>query len=233
MKVDWQAYLDKSLSREETDRAERLLKTDPLARSELDALVSFQAALRSAGMCEPVPIASLESSLSAIVNQRPVVKGWRLAVAACVAIVAIVFAMSRIGSVPRVVDAPTSPEMALETTDLHRAYEWAYANSGVDAPVLALADTARFNFVHCGKDWVCYDYEYLGKTIHVYVFKSNTRPSGCTTVKREEGDLFIANNGATAAFLTMGLTYRFSGGTKEECVRLAEVAMKELGGYSL
>ncbi len=230
MNIDWQAYLDKSLSLSEMERAKDLLRDDPNARCEFEALVAFREKVKAAALREHVPLATLQQDLSSIAPTNVGNRRWKLAAAACIALLSISFAVYRINTDVVKNQSVAQREDRLVTNDISQAQQWALTNCGLDVPTLSFAGVASLQSVHGGKQWSCFDFDFEGKTMHVYVFKSTLQPSNCRKVKGLGGEIFLSTSGATAAFLRNGLIFRFSGGTQEDCTSLAELASVELLG---
>lgn len=167
MRIDWQAYMDGSLSDSERVVAEQMLLSDPKARRELEGLENFVSTIRNVGISEDVPMERLNALLPAYKKQAK--RSWipRLAFGATMAAAA---AMAAILIAPRIL-GPERNE--LETSNPVTATAWAAKHLQMDIPVMDLGSGTELFLVHEGKGKCCFDYKVHGDTYHVNVRPDN------------------------------------------------------------
>ena len=210
MKTDWQKYEDGLLDPAEMRKADETLRTDEVARKELEGLRSFRKMVRDAALGEPVPIGRLRKILWSVIgkSRSPV---WRrtatfATIAAGVAAMAFL-AYNIFGGQP---DVPESEQRMSFATEVE-AQKWASNASGVELPTLQLASLGSFESVHCGTGWACFDYYFEGYLIHVYMKKDNVE-EGCEIVQKDGQEFFVGDD---ISFEEKGLTVSVKGGTED------------------
>ncbi len=166
MKIDWQAYLDGSLTESEQRAADQLLLSDPQARRELEGLENFVSTIRNVGLSEEVPL----TRLAAYLPQTGSRKSWlpRLSWAMGLAATAI----AAILIVPQMLANPDSGN-EIYTSDPIAATSWAEKKLRMDIPIMDLGQDAELFYVHEGKEKCCFDYRVKGDTYHVNVRRDN------------------------------------------------------------
>lgn len=164
MRIDWQAYMDGSLTDSERVAAEQLLLSDPKARRELEGLENFVSTIRNVGISEEVPMERLSALLPSSKGQSR--KAWipRLAWGATFAAAA---AVATILIAPRLGQEESRGE--LYTNNPIAATSWASQKLKMDIPVMDLGKDAELFFVHEGKGKCCFDYKIHGDVYHVNV----------------------------------------------------------------
>lgn len=203
--MNWQAYLDQSLSSEEMAQAMELLKSSPSARAELAALEQFTQQVRQAGLSQTVPLQHLEASLRALrspkVVQRP---SWRLLGAGAVAAVAMAFAARQI--ISTTVQVPVSPGSvsfavgnALEThpvTVPSAAANWVKSKTNFDYPTIDLLPMGKLKSAQVASKWVAYDYDVEGHTYVLAMSNScGTQVLGGKIAKQLDGAILYEGQG--------------------------------------
>ncbi len=158
MKVNWQAYLDQSLSEAEMRVAEHELANNPSARQELNGLKNFLVTVRNVGQAEEVPL----ERLSRLLPVQPTKKSWIPRIAWSAGLVATIIA-----GVWFLQPQPTRVE--IYTSNPFEATQWAKQRLGMDIPVMDLGSDAQLFLVHEGKQRCCFDYRVHGDTYHVNV----------------------------------------------------------------
>ncbi len=165
--IDWQAYLDGSLSQEERAAAEVQLATDPAARAELDGLRAFIALVRKAGRSQHVPIDRLRARLSAVARPSRVHWIQRSAVAVVAAAV-LVFAFFYARVDPDRLNQ-TATQASFATANPLAAAEWLRKHGQKMAPVIDLGTTAVVQTTSFGQDWGCYEFLVDGVPYRIYM----------------------------------------------------------------
>ncbi len=227
-RVDWQAYLDGSLSGTDREAAESMLAEDPGARAELEGLKAFRTAIRLAAS-EEAPIGALEGALQRTVFGASETKAprtrriwaWPVAAAAAAAILFFLFRGPTISS---------GEIGSLATADAVAAARWAKDRVGIASPAVSLAGMGRLELVHCGRGWACFDYVVDGQRFHLYVTPAKGDWAGCE--EREVGGrrYYVGDDvGWTAGTLA----FRVKGGTEELRLRIAEQAANEIDAQLL
>lgn len=234
MRIDWQAFLDGSMDASERAHVEKLLKTDPAAKRELDGLVALRDTVRTAGVSVPVPLERLSAGLKRIAPQ-PVRRPWRFIAAACLVVGS--------GLVVRTMVArsiqPTESQQGeavyavvyngLDASEsMNEMKRFILVNSGISNHVPLLKSVGTLKIVHCGRGWACYDYKGLGSTVHMYVSRPTESLRNCETRSVEGGEISILESIKATSFDLGGLRYTFSGCGETNCSKVAQLAMAEL-----
>ena len=193
-KIDWQAYLDGSLTPEEYEIAEQQLQSDPAAQRSVAGLREFRDSIKSASLADPVPTDRLQRGLSDMVkaNKTP----WfsrpsvlvPTAVAACVVTGIAIFSTptspASTGAPTVAMNGATAPDLLLSDYQAGMAVdspeEAAEFVSGLlyrPAPVVTLANVqgANFDSAECGYCWIAYKFSYEGEKYTLFGRKQDTR----------------------------------------------------------
>jgi len=147
-KINWQAYLDGSLSAELREEAERILASDPHQRAQLENLKQFVAEIRRQGLTQEVPLARLHKSIPS--HRRPF--SWpRVAIPSLVGVAAVAFALFMFNS-----NEVGADGLAVRTVeDYSVATQWMKQGTGLPLRPLSLT-TARIVGAEYGKHTGCY-----------------------------------------------------------------------------
>lgn len=167
--IDWQAYLDGSLSPEEKARADAALQESEAARRELDGLRSFVASVKEASLSERVPFDRLEAMIPAAKRTW----NWRWAgagLAAAAVLTIAFFAANRPKSfVTRDI---------IETTDPVVAANWVQPMMPFKVPAIDLGPNRPLFRLHHGTDSCCFDYMVNSEVYHVNVLAHARKRAG-------------------------------------------------------
>jgi hypothetical protein len=217
VKIDWQAYLDNSLTVEERERAEQMLKESPEARRELDGLKMFVSDVRAVALSEEVP---LDRLLALMPKEEPKVRPslWLRPAMLTGMAAAAALAFVLISGVVR--PGLTLDASAGYVSDTRFASEWASKKLAMNVPDLALGDDAKLTYVHESKGKCCLDYEFNGEEFHV-----NVRPK--RQLAANPGKPIMLKNGVKA-YMGRGVRWVqgdyemfIVGGSRENALELA------------
>lgn len=255
-KIDWQAYLDGSLTGETLQRAEEALANDPTARAELDGLKSFRSVLKSAAMKEVVPELGLLATMKQVVRENR--KPWfarpsvllPVAVAASALVMAVMFASPELSGADRQVLAEastsTAPRAINSTTDLRQssfqaamngsdpraAAKWLAEKVNYDAPVIRLASVkgAQLDGAECGYCWIAYRMSYQGQKYVLYGRREQGRDFLTQPLSSSECRSAVQLYRVKDGIAWRGpndMTYVLTGGDDNGQLALAEAASSE------
>jgi hypothetical protein len=160
VRIDWQAYLDGSLTESERAAAEHELQTNPYALRELQGLERFISSVKSHALAENVPIRRLEAMMPKA-ESRPALRrlqlvGWTAGLAAAATIAAAIL-----------LNSGQSEVWELITDDPAVASKWASAKLDAEVPRMDLGPDAKLMYVHEGAEKCCFDYRVGGEVYHV------------------------------------------------------------------
>ena len=172
--IDWQSYLDGSLSREEMERLSEILRDNPQSQAELKGLESFRAELKARALeGEEVPLTKMKNRLRAALETEvpPTAKhkfgklGWSLAAAvACLACFATIAYMRR----DPLLSNFRGNEVALKANSGEDAKVWLEKSVNIPIPNLS-SDKFDLREVRHGADWAAIDVQVDRKMCSVYL----------------------------------------------------------------
>lgn len=250
-KINWQAYLDGSLSPEEMKAADQALATQPEARAELEDIQALTAAIKSAAMAEAIPHAKLNAMIKTVVRQNQTPWFARPAVLLPFAALAVAMASAIVLFNPveqnqnsgyvnvqnvaanQIIDLRKSPFQGSElTSDPHEAAHFAAEKLNRKVPLITLASLpgAGIDEVECGSCWLAYKFHYKGQEYTIYgrqesqTFSSQPRvdSEACSTSKS-----FYQLKDGIGWECAGGMTYVLKGGDPGHQLEVAEAAAKE------
>ena len=242
-KIDWQAYLDGSLSPAEMQAAKEILASDPHANGEFEGLKALREEIKRQAHGEHVPLESLNSSLKQIVRENKTpwfAKSAVLvptAIAACALVAFAVFSpTSQVNPInpPKVAQAQTvdlqlSPFQAeIEEHDPVKAAKWLAEKLDRPAPVLTLANAqgSELDGVECGYCWIAYKVSYKGEHYTLYGRKESDRFDKMPPTECGDKTLYELSDGI--AWRCKGdMSYVLKGGNAKDRRTLAETAIQE------
>lgn len=233
-RIDWQAYLDGSLSPEAIADAERALRDDPAATREFEGLQAFRAALREAGAAEPVPEMRLEALLQRTASQRTVLSRRRFSIAGSMALAAAAIWAFFALDLPRYADplrldhSPTR-EMLL-TANPTEAAQWVSTKVGFNAPAIDLGTSANLTTIRRGDGWACYDYEVDGKAYYLYMCPNPEGTGDAPSITLPNGKSVLKGRGLR--WRQNGMCYYLRGPDDEVEARLAVQAMERIEAHA-
>lgn len=173
MKVDWQAYLDGSLSVEDRAAADQMLASDPDSRAELDGLRSFVDQIRVQGRAEVVPTITAAELLN-----RPKINRTSPLARLAVAAACLALAFFLINNVLLDPDRPNRKWWAsgwLATNDATNARTWLRTKVDQFMPDVDSPDGAKLKGACFGDDWACLVYEKSGDQYRLYASQDSER----------------------------------------------------------
>lgn len=222
MKIDWQKYDSGELSPEETRIADEALRTDESARKELEGLRSFRNMVRGAALSEPVPHNRLRQILKQVVGKRETYVWRRSATLVTIAAGAAALAFIAYSLINNDNDQLGEEERRSFNDELV-ARTWAVEKSGVELPSLQLASLGKFDSVHCGVGWACFDYIVDEQIVHVYIKKNNRRKM-CEIVQKGDQTFYVSD---VISFEEQGLTVSVMGADEEVRWKVIDYTNKE------
>ncbi|MBN9501453.1 MAG: hypothetical protein BGO01_01395 [Armatimonadetes bacterium 55-13] len=185
--VDWQAYLDGSLSPEDRAAADRLLDTSPDAQEQLAGLRVFIASVREAGRSEEVPLARLEALVPTI---RP--PWWRRGAWLTASAVAAILVLA-------IYLRPSAPNATLSdrlvTNDPVVAAQWVQSSMPFRVPTIDLGPSMPLKLIHHTDKSCCFDYLVHGKIYHVNVYEKGERRGSGREIKLKCGTTAYVGHG--------------------------------------
>lgn len=163
--IDWQAYLDQSMSPEDRAVADQLLATDPRARAELEGLRAFIKVLREAGRRELVPATRVGDILESPQPNRklPFLVG-KLAFAGLAAALLVNYVLLD-------PDRPNREWWSggwYASNDATKARNWLRDKSTEFMPDIPSPAGAELQGACFGSDWVCFVYRKNGDQYRLY-----------------------------------------------------------------
>lgn len=163
--MDWQAYLDGSLSPAEMRQAEELLKADARAQAQVEGLRAFRHAIKQAGQSVDVPL----DRLHRLVPRTPPKISFLTRLAWIPPTLAVIFGgwflfrvttgMLHHSSDPMSLDQ-SPPVAALQTSSMSQATAWIAQKTSLVPPPMAMIPGGRLMTVHCGKNWATLEFVY-------------------------------------------------------------------------
>ncbi len=252
-KINWQAYLDGSLSQEDQAIAEQLLLSDPKAKSELQGLIDFKNSLKSACLEEVVPYSNLNRFLNETVkaNKVPWYAKPMFMVPTAIAAVALASAVVLFSpqqsplEIPstvtaqdntrsnRVIDLRKSPFQARKSTpDSKLAAHFAAEKLHRSVPVVSLASIpgATLEEVECGYCWLAYKFKYKNEEYTLYGRHESQSFEGINPIPADQCDSkqsFYKTKDGIGWECAGGMTYVLKGGNSDGQLILAQAAAKE------
>lgn len=174
--IDWQSYLDGSMSSAEKAALDSRLARDSQLRSELEGFKAFRSALGEAGKQVVVPHAKLQASLSMVASapmpKPPFKMPWIYALGATAAAVISItwYVMSR--DPMSIAQSPTrDSNSSMTSTD---ASLWIRSKVGLAVPAFELEMSgSKFEGVEVGDDWGCLKYSLEGQPYRIYVSRKD------------------------------------------------------------
>ncbi|MDI9636534.1 hypothetical protein QPK87_01305 [Kamptonema cortianum] len=230
MKINWQAYHDRSMAEADRQAIEHMLESDKFARAEYDAFLRFLSDVKQAGLSEHVPGDKLRQSLASVAGEdraKNVLRLWPAFTAAAACLMAIMF--FNFMAQPQPVDSDfhldKSPQVAaLRTDDATESARWISSRLGYGAPAIKLASTdARLEGAECGYCWMAYDFVKDGQHYKIYGRKETGGLTGLTPFK-VNGKVFYESKNGIGWYCVGGMTYWIVGGTREGRKELATTA---------
>lgn len=215
MRIDWQAYMDGSLSADEKAFADRMLAEQPEAKHELASLQAFRRQVRDAGRKEAVPHARLNAMLAAT---RPKPIRWQrvtfATAAAATLLLAGWFAFTRI-------------PITAETSDPVQIQQIALEAGGAWVPRLNLTGMATLRGVEAAPGWTAVRIDSSAGAFRLEAHVDGACHRGLATVQAH-GVAFYEDETALGWRCPQSY-YVLTGGTKEERWRIAERICREMG----
>lgn len=217
--IDWQAYLDGSLSPELREEAERILASDPQARKRLENLKAFVAEIRKQGLTQEVPLARLHKSIPS--NRRPF--SWpRVAIPSLAGVAAVAFALFMYG---RSGSLPEGATAVIAVTDYSKATEWMSRGTGIDLRPLRLTSAQLLSAEH-QRDNGCYCVKMGDNVVHLAFSKDK---SAIKSMKKmtKDGRTYLEGPDCVA-FEACGLLWMTHGGSNDCRWKVASEAAAQL-----
>jgi hypothetical protein len=216
--IDWQAYLDGSLSAEQKLEADRLLASSEEARRELDGLRALQTVTRNVGSADPVPMERLEKILRKASPKRRVsllrigAAVAPFAVAAGAAYFVFVYDPMRLDRSPtrEVIEAPRPLEAA----------NWVRSKRPFGVPVIDLGKDVEIAMSRVGDNWACYDFLVEGKVYYLYMSPDPSPLRNAKETRVVDGTTFYYGRGV--GWEQRGLGFYIKRGDDAIRVRLAQ-----------
>lgn len=174
--IDWQSYLDGSMSPAEKAALDTRLARDSRLKSELEGFKAFRTALMDAGKAVDVPRAILEARLaqvsSAPLPKAPVRFPWTYAIG--VGVLALFTLGWYFVSRDPMTVAQTPRRDALSAISPIDAALWVREKTGMAVPAFAM-DMSGSNFegAEVGDDWGCFEYSVEGSRYRVYISRKD------------------------------------------------------------
>lgn len=149
MKVNWQAFHDRSLSAEEMNRVREWLATNAEARAEYEGFQRFVDQVRGAGLAEVVPVQSLRNKTTVPDSPKRRFSPFGLA-AACVLLAAVLLTA--------VLNSRNDPLAVhtLKTIDPVAAIQFAKRTTGMNLTVLDPRPNAELREVSCNAQFASF-----------------------------------------------------------------------------
>jgi|GEM_PF-5064157 len=217
--IDWQAYLDGSLTPEERTRAEQILAESEDARREVDGLKSFLSTLREAALNERVPMDRLEALIPAATKPR---WNWRLAGVGLAAAATIALFLL----IPR---GPNVHDDLIETSDPVVAANWVQPLMPFKVPPIRLGGDRPLVLLHHTRTSCCFDFRVKGSIYHVNVFSPPVRTEG-KEVTLSTG-ISARQKGRRVGWSQNDLVFVVAGQNPETSLEVASAASESLQKY--
>ena len=179
MNVDWQAYEDGLMSKEDLAKVEALLASDPEARAELEGLRRFKSSLASLKDAEPVPIGSLRAKC---IKKRDPRKFVLLIGGIAAAAAAMAWTWSSFLNPPVPDYGPVI--CTTKVTDPVEARSYLRLHTKLDLGALDPAPVAKITSVTASPAVAKYDLDYKGKDVRLTIQYKPLKPHGAGTVVR-------------------------------------------------
>lgn len=205
MSVNWQAYLDGSLGREERRAAEEALANSQSARNQLENLIAFRGEIRRSALEAEVPIASLQGMLREI-GKKPVTRKPRLRAGFVLVAAVALLAALYISLLPRPV-----PDTNIATNSPAEAARWISEQTGLKANAQAIS-SGKLIMAEAGDGWGCFCWSVDGQITHVAFRRDDAQIRGLSRKMRGGREYFV---GKGIGFHSGGLTYYVHGGREE------------------
>lgn len=226
MKIDWQMYEEGELGPEAMRQAEEALRTDPMAKKELDGLRAFRRNVREAALSVTVPQKRLEKRLGEVVGRVELPK-WRVRLSLAAAVVcAVVLALI---AVDRLSQPNSLIEERREFQTAGEAVEWASEQSMIPMPMIESAKFGPLDSVHAGRGWACFDYVVSHQIVHVKVSKGAVGKAGCSVVPTDDGELFVHTKTSAVSFSRMGLLFSVESKAPVQAMLVARSLIAQFG----
>jgi len=217
--IDWQAYLDGSLSPEDRARAETALRESESARRELDGLRAFVGSVKEAALSERVPYDRLDALMPKSKPQRR--WNWRIGAVGLAAAAVLVVAF--IATRPKAYIHDES----IETSDPVVAANWVQPMMPFKVPAIDLGEKLPLFRLHHGRDSCCFDYMAHGEVYHVNVLLHPRRQAG-REVRLATG--ITAHQGRGVAWSQGNLAFFVVGPEPETALEVASATSQSLIG---
>jgi hypothetical protein len=225
-KIDWHAYLDGSLSPEQTQEAEQILRGSPEARRRLENLKTFISEVRRQGLTQEVPLARLHRSIPS--SRRfawPRLVGPAFAAAA---VIGFTYYLANRDPDPIEVraDGPglTKAE-GISMASFSQGASWIKEKNGIVTKPISLVSA---QLVGCERtpQGGCYCVKVDGQIVHLS-FNKRLTSSESLVPKDIDGKQFLVGKSMTC-FSACGVMWTCSGGTDEARWKVAQEAAAQL-----
>lgn len=224
-KIEWQAYLDGSLSASEMREAEQVLKDDPLSRARVENLKAFVAEIKRQGLTQEVPLARLHKSIP---STRRFAWPRLLAPAlATAAVIGVVYVVATRESDPGiiVVQDQSIPE-GTAVASYQEASNWIQQANGIVTKPVQLA-SVQIVGAERTKTGGCYCVQAPdGQIVHL-AFSKGSKPTPDLKPKMVDGHQFLASS-KSVVFDACGVMWICHGGNEELRWAVAREAAKQL-----
>lgn len=220
-KIDWQSYLDGSLSPELREEAERVLANDPSERTRLENMKSFVSEIRRQGLMQEVPLAKLHRCIPA--KSRYV---WPRLVAPALAATVILVVSGvlyfRPASPAIVREAPAE---GISVSDFATAATWMRERNGIETRPILLT-SAKLVGSERSDHGGCYCVRCDQEIVHLgYIAKMN--PDKSLKLVTEDGRQFLVGDNMVC-FQACGVYWIAHGGSDQVRWRVAKEAAAQL-----
>ena len=236
--MNWQAYLDGSMSAEERRQADQLLRESAEARAELEALRSYLAVTKAAFTADSVPVSRLQVKLSEAASEakRTPLFALRTAIItiACAGILFMAAKTWREMTAPVTsLDVVTSPQVReLMPSNATQAAEWTREYVPFYVPVVELQPKAQLVGVHLGERWACFDYQYDSSIFHLAMTDEPPATARSGEMLGIYPELQVREQPRARegiAFCKGSLHFYLKGGNREQRLKMIDLIVEAIG----
>jgi hypothetical protein len=224
-RIDWQAYLDGTLGKEELAIAEQALKTDPCARRELDALKKFILLVGNSARSEMVPTRRFEFLIPRPAPNH-VFRKFLFALVPVAVFAGAWYQTSR--DTARLDQTPVTEIVHMR--DPQQASTWATEQLGTGVPVVTLKGRARMCLARRGNGWAAFDY-HVGRDRYSLIVSPDPTPLLGKPRIRIASNQFVTSRGV--GWEQKGLAFYLTGPSPEMRISLACAASEEIATQTL